>query len=165
MTVAFGNVRIERGKQDDELIGQDRVQEPTSRPQPSVPVSTAPYTCTFVYCHVLVYGPHEGLAEECPQAISRARPDPHGGDGYLDATSDIISQDRCFQFVPPLQSGSHADIQHSTMAKPLYLYSYTVPCPSRSEARSTISQYISGSRMNTPVWHLWHLLCRPKRWE
>jgi hypothetical protein len=35
--------------EDDELIGQDRVQEPTSRPQPSVP-----YTLIFctTYTHI-----------------------------------------------------------------------------------------------------------------
>jgi hypothetical protein len=91
-------------ERDDELIGQDRVQEPI------IYTSTLyqyhyPYTYTFTYSHVLVYGPHEGLVKECTQAISRTRPDPSGGDGYIDATPDIIRQDRCFQFVPLLYIG------------------------------------------------------------
>ena len=153
--------------EDDELIGQDRVQEPscTSRPLPSVPVTTI---LTPIHSHTAMSSSMD-LTRDWLRNVLRPYP---ARDRILAEVMDILMQRRtlsvktdAFSSSPPLPRDTHADVQHSIMAKLPSLFYYMVLCPSRFEAQSTISQSMSGSRMNTPVWRPWHSSYRPKRWE
>ena len=80
-------------KEDDELIGQDRVQEPTSGPRLYIITRHLLAHRLVVNRHVFLPGSHQGLAEERPQAIPCPRRDSHGSHGHFEGPSDVISQD------------------------------------------------------------------------